>query len=55
MSPVFTFIAALEGVITPVRVLFYVSAQCVGSIVAYLEIKSVMDKNAEENIPWVGA
>eukprot|EP00258_Populus_trichocarpa_P007903 XP_002312986.3 aquaporin TIP4-1 [Populus trichocarpa] len=48
MSPVFTFIAALEGVITPVRALFYMSAQCVGSIVAYLVIKSVMDKNAEE-------
>ncbi|XP_061958996.1 LOW QUALITY PROTEIN: aquaporin TIP4-1-like [Populus nigra] len=48
MSPVFTFIAALEGVVTPVRALFYVSAQCVGSIVAYLVIKSVMDKNAEE-------
>ncbi|KAG6761626.1 hypothetical protein POTOM_034854 [Populus tomentosa] len=48
MSPVFTFIAALEGVITPVRALFYVSAQCVDSIVAYLVIKSVMDKNAEE-------
>lgn len=48
MSPVFTFIPALEGAITPVCALFYVSAQRVGSIVAYLVIKSVMDKNAEE-------
>jgi glycerol uptake facilitator-like aquaporin len=45
---VFTFIAALEGVITPICALFYVSAQCVGSIVAYLVIKSVMDTNTEE-------
>ncbi|CAK7329561.1 unnamed protein product [Dovyalis caffra] len=48
MSPVFTFIAALKGVITPVRASFYAMAQCVGSIVAYLVVKSVMGKNVEE-------
>lgn len=46
INPVFTFIAALKGVITVVRALFYVMAQCLGSIMAYLVIQSVMDKSA---------
>ncbi|XP_002534035.4 aquaporin PIP-type [Ricinus communis] len=48
MSPVFTFIAALRGLISLVRALFYVLAQCVGSIMAYLVIKSVMDETVAD-------
>ncbi|KAK4258527.1 hypothetical protein QN277_004969 [Acacia crassicarpa] len=44
MSPVFTFIAALKGVITPTRALMYVISQCIGSIIGFLIIKTVMDK-----------
>ncbi|KAF2322623.1 hypothetical protein GH714_025073 [Hevea brasiliensis] len=48
MSPIFTFISALRGLITLVRALFNVLAQCVGSIMAYLVIKSVMNENTAE-------
>nr|AJI43714.1 X intrinsic protein [Hevea brasiliensis]AKN79687.1 X-intrisic protein subfamily member 1;1 [Hevea brasiliensis] len=48
MSPVFTFIAALKGVITLVRALLYVLAQCIGSIMAYMVIKNVMNNSAVE-------
>ncbi|KAJ9132757.1 hypothetical protein P3X46_033594 [Hevea brasiliensis] len=48
MIPIFTFISALRGLITLVRALFYVLAQYVGSIMAYLVIKSVMNENTAE-------
>ncbi|XP_028765735.1 aquaporin TIP4-2-like [Neltuma alba] len=44
MSPVFTFIAALKGVITLTRALLYIISQCIGSIVGFLIIKTVMDE-----------
>ncbi|KAL2329173.1 hypothetical protein Fmac_022600 [Flemingia macrophylla] len=43
MSPVFTFIAALKGVVTLTRALIYVLAQCIGSIVGFFILKCVMD------------
>lgn len=43
MSPVFTFIAALKGVVTLARASVYLLAQCLGSITAFLIIKHVMD------------
>ncbi|KAJ4833309.1 hypothetical protein Tsubulata_004338, partial [Turnera subulata] len=54
MSPIFSFIAALKGVITLVRALFYVIAQCLGSILAYLVIRCVMDVSAEEKFSLGG-
>ena len=42
MSPVFTFIAALKGVVTLSRALIYVLAQCFGSIIGFLILKIVM-------------
>ncbi|WCJ34631.1 Aquaporin PIP1.1 [Euphorbia peplus] len=45
MSPVFTFIAALEGLITPTRAICYILAQCIGSTAAYMVIKISMDPN----------
>eukprot|EP00257_Ricinus_communis_P023505 XP_015583504.1 aquaporin TIP3-1-like [Ricinus communis] len=45
MNPIFTTIAALEGVITFLRAIFYILAQCVGSILSYMIIKRVMNKN----------
>ncbi|XP_047323319.1 probable aquaporin PIP2-6 [Impatiens glandulifera] len=42
MSPVFTFIAALKGVITWARASVYVPAQCLGSITGFLILRSVM-------------
>lgn len=48
MSPVFTFIAALKGVITPARASIYILMQCVGSILGFLTIKTVMDHNAAQ-------
>lgn len=43
MSPVFTFIAALKGVVTLTRALIYVLAQCIGSIIGFFILKCVMD------------
>lgn len=43
MSPVFTFIAALKGVVTLTRALIYVIAQCIGSIAGFFILKCVMD------------
>ncbi|KAJ7967216.1 Major intrinsic protein [Quillaja saponaria] len=43
MSPVLTFIAALIGDVTLVRALVYVAAQCIGSIIGFLIIKTAMD------------
>jgi len=43
MSPVFTFIAALKGVVTLSRAVLYVSAQCIGSIIGFYILKCVMD------------
>ncbi|XP_012084462.3 probable aquaporin PIP2-6 [Jatropha curcas] len=48
MSPIFTFIAALKGLTTLVRALFYILAQCIGSVMAYMLIKSVMDHRIAE-------
>ncbi|XP_021285825.1 aquaporin TIP1-2-like [Herrania umbratica] len=46
MSPVFTFIAALKGIITLARASIYILAQCVGSIIGFLILNSVMDHDA---------
>lgn len=43
MNPIFTFIAALKGVVTLSRALLYVSAQCIGSIIGFFVLKSVME------------
>ncbi|KAK7404338.1 hypothetical protein VNO78_05143 [Psophocarpus tetragonolobus] len=43
MSPVFTFIAALKGVVTFTRALMYVIAQCIGSIIGFFILKCVME------------
>ncbi|XP_019465269.1 PREDICTED: aquaporin PIP-type-like [Lupinus angustifolius] len=43
MNPVFTFIATLKGLITLSRALIYMLAQCMGSIIGFFIIKSVMD------------
>ena len=49
MSPVFTFIAALKGVITLSRASIYVLAQCIGSIMGFLIMKKVMNQNTAQN------
>lgn len=46
MSPVFTFIAALKGLITFARATIYVLAQCIGSLLGFVLIRSVMNHNA---------
>ncbi|KAK7312198.1 hypothetical protein VNO77_35884 [Canavalia gladiata] len=43
MNPVFTFIAALKGVVTLSRALLYVLAQCIGSILGFYILKCVME------------
>jgi aquaporin-4 len=43
MSPVFTIIACLKGVITLARASIYVLAQCLGSIMGFLIIRTVMN------------
>jgi len=43
MNPIFTFIAALKGVVTLSRALLYVVAQCIGSIIGFLVLKNVME------------
>ena len=43
MSPAFTFIAALRGLVTLSRAAIYVLAQCVGSIIGFIILKNVMD------------
>ncbi|XP_059654027.1 aquaporin PIP2-7-like isoform X2 [Cornus florida] len=48
MSPVFTFIAVLKGVITFARASIYILAQCVGSIIGFLIVRSVMSHNAAQ-------
>ncbi|MED6195873.1 hypothetical protein PIB30_042051 [Stylosanthes scabra] len=47
MSPVFTFIAALKGVVTLTRALIYVMAQCIGSIIGFIMLKCVIDPKLE--------
>ncbi|XP_058077563.1 probable aquaporin PIP2-6 [Magnolia sinica] len=42
MSPIFTFIAALKGVISLTRAATYVVAQCIGSIMGFIVVKCVM-------------
>ncbi|KAK3195296.1 hypothetical protein Dsin_026606 [Dipteronia sinensis] len=54
MSPVFTFIAALKGIITLTRAAAYVLAQCIGSIISFVIIKSVMSHNAAERYSFGG-
>ena len=46
MSPVFTFIAALKGIISPARASIYILAQCIGSITGFLILNSVMNHDA---------
>ncbi|MFQ6670005.1 hypothetical protein Gotur_035045 [Gossypium turneri] len=46
MSPVFTFIAALKGIISLARASIYILAQCVGSITGFLILSSVMSHDA---------
>ncbi|XP_065866463.1 probable aquaporin PIP2-6 [Euphorbia lathyris] len=48
MSPVFTFIAALKGLITPIRAISYILAQCIGSTAAFMVIKATMDPNTAQ-------
>ncbi|RDX81623.1 Aquaporin PIP1-5, partial [Mucuna pruriens] len=43
MNPVFTFVAALKGVVTLSRALIYVLAQCIGSIIGFFILKTVME------------
>lgn len=43
MSPVFTFIASLKGLITLTRALLYVISQSIGSIIGFLVLKGVME------------
>lgn len=54
MSPVFTFIAALKGIITLTRAATYVLAQCLGSIICFLIINSVMNQNAAKKYSFGG-
>ncbi|CAK9162054.1 unnamed protein product [Ilex paraguariensis] len=42
MNPTISFIAALKGVITFARASIYILAQCIGSIIGFLIIKTVM-------------
>ncbi|KAM1031217.1 hypothetical protein FF1_034989 [Malus domestica] len=46
MSPVFTFIATLKGAITLARASIYILAQCFGSVLGFLIMKTVMDQHA---------
>jgi aquaporin-4 len=46
VNPLISFLAALKGVITPVRACVYMLGQCVGSIIGFLLIKSVMSVDA---------
>lgn len=48
MSPIFTFIAALRGVITFTRAAVYILVQCLGSILAFLMIKDAMSPDVAE-------
>ncbi|CAL0329343.1 unnamed protein product [Lupinus luteus] len=43
MNPVLTFIATLKGLVTISRALIYMLAQCMGSIIGFFIIKSVME------------
>ncbi|KAL5856036.1 hypothetical protein ACOSQ3_005871 [Xanthoceras sorbifolium] len=54
MSPVFTFIASLKGIITLTRAAIYVLAQCLGSMLSFLIINSVMSHNAAEKYTFGG-
>ncbi|XP_050235001.1 probable aquaporin PIP2-6 [Mercurialis annua] len=48
MNPIFTIIAALKGFTSLLRAVFYITAQCLGSIISYTIIKSVMDANTAQ-------
>ncbi|EEF28306.1 probable aquaporin TIP3-1 isoform X2 [Ricinus communis] len=53
-SPAFSFIAALRGVITFVRALFYSLGQLLGALIAYLILKGVMDPNMAHKYALAG-
>ncbi|KAF3434669.1 hypothetical protein FNV43_RR21754 [Rhamnella rubrinervis] len=46
MNPIFTFIAALRGLITLTRASIYVLAQCLGSLIGFVLIQNVMNRDA---------
>ncbi|GMJ00594.1 hypothetical protein HRI_003728600 [Hibiscus trionum] len=46
MSPVFTFIAMLKGIISLARASIYILAQCVGSVTGFVLLNSVMNHEA---------
>ncbi|KAK8658476.1 hypothetical protein V6N13_036682 [Hibiscus sabdariffa] len=48
MSPVFTFIAMLKGIISLARASIYILAQCLGSIAGFLLLDSVMNHAAAD-------
>ncbi|XP_077219031.1 uncharacterized protein LOC143853180 [Tasmannia lanceolata] len=48
MNPIFSFIATLKGLISLTRAAIYVTAQCVGSIIGFIAIKSVLSHEAAE-------
>lgn len=54
LSPVFTFIAVLKGVITPARAAIYVLAQCFGSIISFAVLYRAMNQNAEQKYSYGG-
>jgi len=43
MNPIFTFVAALKGIVTLSRAVLYVVAQCIGSTIGFFVLKSVME------------
>lgn len=54
LNPVVSFIAALKGLITPVRACVYVLAQCIGSITGFLLLKCVMSPDAVQKFSLGG-
>ncbi|KAJ8767578.1 hypothetical protein K2173_017922 [Erythroxylum novogranatense] len=48
MNPTFSLMAALKGIVTPVRALVYVVAQCLGSLMAAIVVKSMMQSSTVE-------
>ncbi|OWM80357.1 aquaporin TIP1-2-like [Punica granatum] len=54
MNPIFSFIALLKGVITLSRASAYILAQCIGSVIGFLAIKSVMSHEAAQKFSLGG-
>lgn len=48
MNPILTFIATLKGMITPVRAIIYLWAQCIGSIGGFLVLRDVMSHDVAD-------